>query len=139
MNFEWIFLEFLRMDLQINRLKDFSNRTDRKILPSNRIEFRIERPKFFEFFQLIYKIFKPNSNQIVYFDFGQPQMKCRWTRLLIMHFKRSWRSQSACSFWLFFSFFFCAFAKCPKIFFLTISHPLGPLGPLVGPLGLKGK
>ena len=38
-NFELIFLEFfeLKMGFQINRIEKFSNRTNRIILPSNRI------------------------------------------------------------------------------------------------------
>ena len=83
-NFELIFLEFfeLKMYFRINRIENFSNRTNRIILPSNRIEFRIERPKIFRIFRIDFQNFRIEFESncfrilridsfIEYFDYGQ--------------------------------------------------------------------
>ena len=58
-NFELIFLEFfeLKMYFRINRIENFSNRTNRIILPSNRIEFRIFSLVIFRIFSNSFEFF----------------------------------------------------------------------------------
>merc|ERR1711893_513594 len=63
-NFELIFLEFfeLKKYFRINRIENFSNRTNRIILPSNRIEFRIFSLVVFRIFSNSFEYFRIFSN-----------------------------------------------------------------------------
>ena len=85
-NFELIFLEFFKLKkyFRINRIENFSNRTNRIILPSNRIEFRIFSLVVFRIFSNSFEFFRIFSNNF----FSKLQIK----RTNVFKVKHFWKT-----------------------------------------------